>query len=210
MPPSPLQYDPFGPQEPRAKGARRSAHGAAGAGGGPLGLAAPLIPVLHPPFFFATAASRLPSPLTPQVVFAAKYTAPGCAHETLMHALPFYEEAAEAIKVPTRRVGMIRPSGPAAWLAPGLWCPGKGASRLCSFGGACRPQALRRLLVKKEAEHLAAAAVRATSAAHAMAAELDDEACFKGRPFAEVVAEVKAEMAAGAEEGGSLEQPPLS
>ena len=71
-------------------------------------------PCAAPPFFFTTAASRLPSPLTPQVVFAAKYTAPGCAHEALMHALPFYEEAAEAIKAPMRRVGMIRPSGPAA------------------------------------------------------------------------------------------------
>ena len=88
----------------------------------------------------------LQMPQREQVVFAAKYTAPGCAHARLFEALPLYEEAAAAIKE------------------------------------------VRNAAFKAEQEVLEAAKDRATRAAEALAS-LGDVARFRGRPFAEVVAD---------------------
>ena len=66
--------------------------------------------------------------------------------------------------------------------------------------GAMR--ALRHVAMKREAEVLEPAATRATRAAETMHAALGDLARFKGRPFAEVIAEIVDADSGGSGGGG--------
>lgn len=79
---------------------------------------------------------------------------------------------------------------------------------------------LRRAAMKREAEVLEPASARATCAAQAMRTALGDHARLKGRPFAEIIAEIAdgggggggggAPTSATADGEGSVQQPPLS